>query len=177
MTRVLGWLVAGALGAGWIAPARAETPTCQAFKDALTRNAADLAPEFVRPLIVSRGGVAGVDVYDMVTKSRIDGALRCRGDRFASFEAKIVLPVDEALAVRFNDVQEAGAMAALGWSQEQAKRRMTRYSAEAADYLRGSEERGDVVVSGKVEDHLPDFMDLGLIWTRTDRTFIVTYNP
>ena len=51
-------------------------------------------------------------------------------------------------------------------------------TAEAADYLRGSAEREDFSVAGKVERHAGEAGDIGLIWTKTDRTFIlVEYTP
>ena len=43
----------------------------------------------------------------------------------------------------------------------------------AADYLRGSQERGDVYVSGKVEEHVGGGVDIGLLWTLTERNFII----
>ena len=43
---------------------------------------------------------------------------------------------------------------------------------EAAEYLRASIERGDVFLAGKTEYH-EDGSDLGMIWTKTDRTFII----
>ena len=47
-------------------------------------------------------------------------------------------------------------------------------SADAAEYLKASVQRGDTYQSGKVEYHQADALDLGLIWTDTDRTFVVT---
>ena len=47
-------------------------------------------------------------------------------------------------------------------------------SSDAAEYLRASAQRGDTAVSGKVEYHQGDALDLGVIWTDEDRTLIVT---
>jgi hypothetical protein len=44
---------------------------------------------------------------------------------------------------------------------------------DAAEYLRASAERGDVYIAGKVEVHEPGNVDLGLIWTNADRSFII----
>ena len=37
----------------------------------------------------------------------------------------------------------------------------------------GSEERGDVAVSGRVEEHAGNGTDIGLMWTRTDHSFVI----
>jgi hypothetical protein len=136
----------------------------------------DLAPQFVRPLVVSRGGPTGLDQFDLVSRARIDGVLRCRGETFASFEAKITMPADEGLIASFGKAQEA-ALAGLGWSAGRAQEKARAMSADAADYLRGSIERGDVSVAGKVEEHQPGGIDLGLIWTKSDRSFVILQNP
>jgi hypothetical protein len=86
------------------------------------------------------------------------------------------MPADGDLLDRFSAVQRAALMSALGWSPGQADRRVKDLAGEAADYLRGSSERGDVSVAGKVEQHLPDAIDLGVIWTHSDRSFIVLRN-
>lgn len=162
-----------ALGASALA-ASAETATCNAFKEGLVRGAAELKPEFVRPVVVSRGGSAnGLDQFDLVSQARIDGVLRCRGDAFVSFEAKITLPADATLLARFEKVQEASLAAALRWPTARALAKARNMAVDAAEYLRASIERGDVSFSGKVEEHEPNFVDLGLIWTNSDRTFIV----
>jgi hypothetical protein len=163
----------GALGVS-LPPASAETATCTAFKDGLVRGAAELKPEFVRPVVVSRGGTAsGLDQFDLVSQARIDGVLRCRGEVFVSFEAKITLPADATLLARFEKAQEAALVAALRWPTARALAKARNMAAEAAEYLRASIERGDVSIAGKVEEHEPNLVDLGLIWTNTDRTFIV----
>jgi hypothetical protein len=154
-------------------PAFAQTAACTAFKDAMVRSSGDLAAEFVRPLVVSRGAGAGRENYDLVTRARIDGVLRCNGEKFVSFEAKITMPADGQLVARFEKVQEVALVSALKWAQPRAETKVREMAHDAADYLRGSQERGDVAVAGKVEDHVGGGVDLGLMWTLTDRTFIV----
>ena len=44
---------------------------------------------------------------------------------------------------------------------------------EADEYLRGSQQRGDVYVAGKTERHMAGGVDLGMIATETDRSFII----
>ena len=147
---------------------------CDGFKESLVRAASELKPEFVRPVVVSRGGGAsGLDQFDLVSQTRIDGVLRCRGEAFVSFEAKITLPADAGLLARFEKAQEAALVAALKWPAARALAKVRNMTADAAEYLRASIERGDISVAGKVEEHEPNYVDLGLIWTNSDRTFVV----
>ena len=162
--------LAGAVVAG---PAGAQTAPCTTFREAMVRNSGDLGAEFVRPLVVSRGAGAGLDNYDLVTRARIDGVLRCNGEKLVSFEAKIAMPADGQLVARFAQVQETALVSALKWPASRAETKAREMAHDAAEYLRASEERGDVAVAGKVEEHVGGGVDLGLMWTRTDRTFIV----
>ena len=158
-------------------PAIAAGVACDAFKASVTRDSGDLNAEFIRPLVVSRGGTSELETYDLVSRARVDGALKCKGDVFISFEARIAMPADGELIGRFARVQQAAARAAVGWSSARAEREVRDIANEAADYLRASQERGDVSIAGKVEQHHPGAMDLGLIWTPSDRTFIALHNP
>ena len=160
-------------GFAFASPAAAQTAACTAFRDAMVRGSGDLGAEFVRPLVVSRGAGAGLDNFDLVTRARIDGVLRCNGEKFVSFEAKISMPADGQLVARFEKVQEVALVSALKWAQPRAESKVRDMAHDAADYLRGSQERGDVAVAGKVEEHAGGGVDLGLMWTLTDRTFIV----
>ena len=45
-------------------------------------------------------------------------------------------------------------------------------SREAEEYLRASNQRGDVFVAGKTEYHQGG-ADMGMIWTPRDRTLII----
>jgi hypothetical protein len=177
MLRIAG--SAAALGVALLvgSPSFAEGVGCDAFKAAVTRDSGDLKAEFIRPLVVSRGGPSDLDAYDLVSRARVDGVLKCKADVFISFEARIAMPADGDLIDRFARVQRAAAMAAFGWSTGRADREIRDIANEAADYLRASRERGDVSIAGKVEQHLPGSMDLGLIWTPSDRTFVALHNP
>src|SRR4051812_22099223 len=95
----------------------AKAAGCAQFREAMVRGAGEIRPEFVRPLVVSRGTAAGLDQFDLVSQARIDGTLRCRGEIFVSFEAKISLPADTTLLARFEKAQEASLVASLGWNQ------------------------------------------------------------
>ena len=155
------------------APARAELANCAKFRAAMTRAAGELNADFVRPLVVSRGGGGGVEQYDLTSNARLDGSLQCRGETFVSFEVKVHLPADGGLTERFATAQMAALVAGLGWSAGRAKNKVASLAAEAADYLRGSAERGDHVIAGKVEEHLPGGADIGAVWSATERTFIL----
>jgi hypothetical protein len=175
MLRVFGRIAVLTAGLALSAPALAAVG-CDAFKEGMLRGSGDLKAEFVRPLIVSRGGGSGLEAFDLVTRARIDGVLKCQGENFVSFEAKIAMPADADLISRFGSVQRAAMMSALGWSASRAEKRVQEIATEAADYLRASDERGDVAVAGKVEEHLPGSLDIGVIWTHGERTFIVLRN-
>ena len=158
--------------------AHARNNSCEAFKAYLQKNLADLSPQFVRPVVVTRGAGPANDLLDLVTSKRIDGQLACDGDRFVRFEARIALPADAALRDGFYRIQETAIRVKFGWSASRAARLIHSMTAEAADYLRGSAERGDHFVSGKVERHEGEAGDVGMIWTSADRTFIlVAYTP
>jgi len=162
-----------ALVVGAAFPALAQTAGCTGFKEAMVRASGDLKPEFVRPLVVSRGAGAGLDNFDLVTRARIDGVLRCKEEAFVSFEAKITLPADGPLVAQFEKVQEAALVSALKWAPPRAEATMRRMASDAAEYLRGSQERGDIVFSGRVEEHAGGGVDIGLLWTLTERNFII----
>ena len=154
-------------------PARAQSAGCAVFNEAMVRASGDLKPEFIRPLVVSRGVGAGLDNFDLVTRARIDGVLRCKDEAFVGFEAKITLPADAQLVALFDKVQEAALVSALKWPQSRAEATARRMASDAAEYLRGSKERGDVAISGKVEEHAGGGVDIGLQWTLTERNFII----
>lgn len=156
-----------------VPPAFAQTTNCEKFREAMARTSGDLKADFVRPLVVSRGGPSGLEQFDLTSSARIDGVLRCNGDAFVSFEATIHMPADRALIDKFAIAQTSAFTAVAGWSQSHARDKVRSLAHEAADYLRGSVERGDVAVSGKLEEHLPGGIDVGIVWTPTERTFVL----
>lgn len=157
-------------------PAFAAGLACDAFKAAFARASGDLHADFARPLVVSRGGGSGLETFDLVTSRQIDGQVHCRGDAFASFEARIAMPAEGPTLFAFGQVQRAALVAALGWPLARADRAVREWAVDAAEYLRASEERGDVSVAGKLEEHEPGLMDVGVIWTHGDRSFIVLHD-
>lgn len=161
------------------APVFALTISCQAFMAHLQKSTPDLSPQFIRPVVVTRGSVApGAEVRDLITKLRIDGQLFCNGDRFVRFEAKIHAPYNAALQRGYERIQVVAAAFKMQWPEARALRQVRSLHAQAADRIRASIQRGDVFVSGKVELHAGQAGDVGVVWTRSDRAFIlVEYRP
>jgi len=155
------------------APARAAT-SCAAFMDAFVKAAPELQAQFVRPVVISRGASEfGGEIRDVVTGFGVDARLICNGDRFVRFEAQIPHQAQQLLVDGFNRMQVAAAMAALRWPRARASQTVTGMAADAAEYLRASQERGDIFVSGKVDRHAGRAGEIGVVWTLADRSFIV----
>lgn len=154
-----------------VAPASAAALTCAEFQDAFAHAVPELAPQFGRSVVISRGTRG--DTRELSTSSPVEGRLTCDGTRFVRFEAQLQMPSNPAGRDAFFRVQLAGAIAGLKWNRNRATQNIIGMSSEAADYLRASEERGDVAVAGKVERHAGAAGDLAAMWTKTDRTFIV----
>lgn len=152
----------------------AEKPVgCAGVMTAMTQSLADQHAQFERPLVVSRNAPTfGAEVYDLVTDAHVEGTLRCRGDHLVRFEARISVPAGTPLLHGFDQVQAAALGAALKWEPARAATALRSMNGEAAEYLRASIERGDVYLAGKTEYH-EEGSDLGMIWTKTDRTFII----
>ena len=120
----------------------------------------------------------GAEVRDLITKLRIDGQLFCDGDRFVRFEAKIHAPFAPSLQRGFERLQTVAASFKLQWPDSRTTATLRRMQRNAAEYLRASAERGDVFIAGKVEEHAGEAGDVALVWTRSDRSFIlVEYRP
>lgn len=160
-------------------PGHAIAVSCQVFMEHLQKAVPDLAAQFVRPVVVSRGtAVPGAEVRDLITNLRIDGQLYCNGDRFVRFEAKIHAPFAGKLVSGFERVEHAAAQFKLQWSSAKTASTLRRMRADAAEYMRASAERGDVFVSGKIEEHAGEAGDVAIVWTRRDRSFIIVeYRP
>jgi len=108
-----------------------------------------------------------------VTRARIDGVLRCKADAFVGFEAKITMPADGPLLASFDRVQEAALVSALKWAPSRAEATARRMANDAAEYLRGSQERGYIIFSGREEEHAGGGVDIGLLWTLNERIFFI----
>ena len=159
------------------AAAKQAAPTCPAFMDAFIKATAGHRATFERPLTITRGffgDAAGVEVRVLTTADNVDGTLKCRGDEFRRFEVRVAVPVADRTNADFKLYQEAALTAAFAWDRAKVQTVVGAMSSDAAEYLRASVQRGDTYVSGKVEYHQGQTLDLGVIWTDTDRTFIIT---
>ncbi|MFN3892082.1 MAG: hypothetical protein ACK4MV_16925 [Beijerinckiaceae bacterium] len=166
-------LAAAILSAASGAPARAAT-SCAAFMDAFVKAAPELQAQFVRPVVISRGtGEGAGDARDVVTGFGVDARLICVGDRFVRFEAQIPQRAQPLLIDGFNRMQVAATMAAWRWPRARASQTVTSMAADAAEFLRASQERGDIYISGKVDRHVGRGGEIGVEWTLADRSFII----
>ena len=151
---------------------------CLAFMEGFVRATTGHKIAFERPLNITRGfdGDDGdLDVRLLSTGADdVEGTLKCKGDAFRRFEVRIGVPADEGVTAAFKDYQEATLLAAFGFDKAKAQTIVRAMSSDAGEYLRASAQRGDTAVSGKVEYHQGDALDLGLIWTDEDRTLIVS---
>ena len=145
---------------------------CDAFIDKLRTAASDLGVDFCHALVVSRAR-SDVDVFDISTKTEIEGDMSCRTGRLLRFEARMSEPASNRSDSEFEAFQAATLRAALGWEAGKARTTVRAMAAEAREYLNASRERGDVYISGKIERHEPGAVSLGLIVTDTDTAFIL----
>jgi hypothetical protein len=159
---------------GSLAHARAETAlaSCDAFLEKLRAEARDLQLDFTHALIVSRAK-SDSEVFDISTKSDVDGTLTCRHDAFVRFEAHILEPASARAASGFERLQVAALRVALGWDAGKSRALVQGMASDAREFLAASRERGDVYIAGKTEEHAPGGVSLGVIYTDVDRGFAI----
>ncbi len=168
-------LCLGALPAG-AATLKPAPVGCASFMKDFSTDASGHRTGFERPLTISRGFgdvLSGVDVYVLSSDTDVDATLRCRGDEVLRFEARITIPAKEKALADFQTLDQAALMAMFRWDRAKAQTIEAAMSQDAGEYLRASLERGDLYNSGKVEYHQAEQLDLGLIWTQTDHTFVI----
>ena len=149
---------------------------CASFIRDFPAAATGFRVSFERPLTISRGfgeTLSGIDIHVLSTDAELDGTLKCRGDEFLRFELRIKAPAKEKVLADLVVFEEAALMSAFHWDRAKAETVVKAMSADAAEYLRASEQRGDVYLAGKVEYHQADALDLGMIWTPTDHSFVI----
>ena len=112
-------------------------------------------------------------MFDVTTRTEVDGVLTCRGDRMLRFEAHVSEPATARAETAFEKLGAASIRAGLGWETGKAHATFRDMAGEAKEDLAGSKERGDVYISGKTEQHAPGGISLGLIYTEVDRAFII----
>ena len=175
--RILALLCLGVMPGCAFAAVKKAPFGCAAFTEAFSKAAAGNRATFERPLIITRGfsgDEAGVDVRVLSTGQDVEGTLKCKGDQFIRFEISVKAPVGDKLAVLAKVYEQAALVAAFRWDRVKVETIVDAMSSDAAEYLRASAQRGDTFGSGKVEYHQGDALDLGMIWTEDDHTFIVT---
>jgi hypothetical protein len=148
--------------------------TCAGFQELFVRAAPSLKAQFVRPVVVRRGpSDPGSEARDLVSEYSVDARLFCRGERFLRFEAQIAGDADAKSREGYYFIQEAAVLAAFRWPRPRVAQTIQALTLEAAEYLRGSRERGDVFISGKTERHAGKEGEIAVFWTDTERTFIL----
>jgi hypothetical protein len=153
-------------------PAGAADINCDAFIDKLRTAASDLGVDFGHALVVSRAR-SDTDVFDITSKTEVDGDMSCRAGRLLRFEARMSEPANSRSDSQFETFQAAALRAALGWDAGKARTTVRAMASEAREYLKASRQRGDIYISGKTEAHEPGAVSLGLIITDTDTAFIL----
>jgi hypothetical protein len=162
-----------ALGLGLAgASAKPALSGCDAFIDKLRKGTSEMQVDFSHSLVVSRAR-SDENAFDITTKVDVDATLTCRGDDFLRFESRVVEPTSARAATSFEHFNAAALRAALGWDAGRASEMIHGLDSDVREYLAASKQRGDVYVAGKTEEHLPGAVDLGLIFTETDRAFII----
>jgi hypothetical protein len=156
------------------APAAAKSGLagCDAFVDRLRLAASDMQVQFTHSLVVSRAKT-DVSVFDISTSVDVDATLTCHGDEFVRFEARIAEPATARATTNFNRFSVAAMRSALGWEQGRSETVLRGMAGDAHEFLDASRQRGDVAIAGKTEEHAPGGISLGLIYTDTDRAFII----
>ena len=149
---------------------------CAAFIKGFPAGLSGFKASFERPLTINRGfgeTLEGIDVHILATNADLDGTLKCRGDAFLRFELRLKAPAKDKQLGDFAAFEQAALITAFGWDRAKAQTVARAMDADAAEYLRASEQRGDLYVAGKVEYHQGDALDLGVIWTPSDHTFVI----
>ncbi len=156
------------------APAAAKSALtgCDSFVEKLRLAASDMQVEFSHSLVVSRAKT-DASVFDITTSADVDATLTCHGDEFVRFEARITEPASARARTSFDRFSEAALRVALGWDAGRSATMLRDMAGDAREYLAASKQRGDTYISGKTEEHAPGGVSLGLIYTDTDRAFIV----
>jgi hypothetical protein len=154
------------------APALSAMAGCDAFLLKLRAEGGDLGVDFTHALVVSRNH-RDTDVFDITTRSDVEGSLTCHGDQLIRFEAHVSEPASAHASAGFEHLQTAALQSALGWEAGKSRSLLKGMDADVSEYLAASRQRGDVYIAGKSEEHAPGGVSLGMIATDVDRTFVI----
>ena len=174
---LIGILASGVAAATSAAGAPRPGPSCSGFMQDFPKTLGDTHVTFERPLTITRdllGNDDGVDVHIMASSVDVDGTLKCKGDAFRRFEVRIAAPPEADTLDNLSRFEQGALMTMFGWDRGKAGVVIKAMGTDAAEYLQASIQRGDAFHAGKVEYHQGSQYDIGLIWTDTDYTFIVT---
>ncbi|MGI3902860.1 MAG: hypothetical protein ACRYF1_20465 [Janthinobacterium lividum] len=174
---MLGLVPASASVAAPAAAAAKAGIVCESFMKDFPGNMPGNRVSFERPLTIARGFgdiMSGVDVRVLSSDTKVDGTLKCRDDTFLRFELRATLPADAKILADLDKFEQAALMAGFHWDRAKAQTVVKAMTSDADEYYRASVQRGDLYDSGKVEYHQADRIDLGLIWTATDHTFVIS---
>jgi hypothetical protein len=160
------------VGAPAPAAAKPALTGCDAFIAKLKLTASDMQVEFSHSLVVSRAK-NDVDVFDITTNADVDATLRCHGDEFIRLEVRITEPASARASTSFDRFSEASLRAAMNWEAGKSQSTLRDMAGDVREYLAASKQRGDAYISGKTEEHAPGGVSLGLIYTDSDRAFII----
>ena len=158
-------------------PAKAPPLGCESLAKDFPADATGYRASFERPLTIARGFsdiMSGIDVRVLSSDTKVDGTLKCHDDKVLRFELRVTLPADAKSLGDLDQFEIAALMATFHWDRAKAETIENAMTSDAGEYLRASIERGDLYQSGKVEYHQADRIDLGLIWTQTDHTFVIS---
>ena len=179
-TAVVGMVLAAVGPAAFPAEAapKPNLVTCTTFQRDFPQALPGFRVSFERPLTITRDlfgtDEPGVDIHVLSTDGDVDGTLRCRGDQFRRLELRIGTPSDPRTDANYAQFEQAALTAVLRVDKGRAATIIGAMSSDAAEYLRASIQRGDTYQAGKIEYHQGATFDLGMIWTATDKTLVVT---
>lgn len=152
--------------------AEAKPIGCVAFMDAYSKATSAYGVQFARALNV--GGASGrFDYWDAGGEGDVDATAVCRGDQLIRFETRAAQGGGARIEGRFDRYQQAALQVLLGYDSKKSASTVSALTKDALEFLRGSRERGDAFVSGKVERHAGGGAEIGVVYTDTDRTMIV----
>ncbi len=170
-------LLAGvAVCAALAAPAQAKGIPCDGFIQSFSSQLGDLSVSFSRALVVhsGQGGSKGVESYVVVGGQEVDATLDCKANEVVRFEARVATPAKARLLDQYQRYLTASLQSAFNWDQTKALSVLKPLQQDVGEYLRASIERGDVYNAGRDEIHPGGGMIVGMFWTPTDRSFVIS---
>ncbi|RFB81005.1 hypothetical protein [Methylovirgula sp. 4M-Z18] len=175
-SKIISLLAAAVACAVSAAPVHAKGIACDGFIQTFTTSLGDLSVSFSRALVVhsGQGGNKGVESYVVVGSQEVDATLDCKGNEMVRFEARVATPAKARLLDQYQRYLTASLQSAFNWDPTKAQSVLKPLEQDVAEYLRASIERGDVYNAGRDEVHPGGGMIVGMFWTPTDRSFVIS---